>query len=292
MLTPPDAPAEADVESLVQEYAGDTVQVIDELCRFVSGLAGGEWSPMEAIINPLVGNWNALKQKGEALVVAGEAAETAAANLTTSLGTLDAHWNGGAAQGFNSYLPKLAAALDYEGALARVVSKVYDGVARVVEWVAIGAVKAVSFAVELIRRYAPGSGWFSVGADIFGSVISGDNPIDDLIDDWRQAWHFFEDAMAMIELLSDLPGQIEAILGMVSDPMGALTENAEGRIEELVEPLREEVSAPEVDVELADAPAELFGFGADLTEVAHTDTLTEAPTAGYEPGPDPTRGGR
>lgn len=292
MLTPPGEPEEADVESLVQDHAGDTVQMIDELCRFVSGLAGDEWSPMETIINPLVGNWNALKQKGEALVIAGEAAETAASNLTTSLGTLDAHWDGGAAQEFHAYLNKLAAALDYEGALARVVSKVYDGVAWLIEWVAIGAVKAVSLAVELIRKYAPGSGWVSVAGDIFGSVLGGRNPIDDLIDDWREAWHFFEDAKAMVDMLRELPEQVRAILDMVSHPMEALTEHAESRLEGALEPLREAVSAPEVDVELEDAPSELFELGEDIVEVADIGTLTEAPTEAYAPGADLQRDGR
>ncbi|RZS30381.1 hypothetical protein EV193_11779 [Herbihabitans rhizosphaerae] len=295
LLTAPDAPEEADVEALVEEYASDTVQTIDGIVRFVTDKCPGidEWSPVEAIVNPLIGNWNALKQKGEAMVIAGEAAEAAAGNLTTGLTTLDGHWDGGAARSFDGYLGKLSAALDYEGALARVASQVYNGVAYLVEWIAIGAVKALSFGVEIIRRYTPGSGWVSVASDMFGSVLGGDNPLQELIDDAREAWHFFEDAMAIIEMLRELPGQIESLLGMLSDPLGALEQYGEDQLMEEIEPLREQLNAPELDIDPSEVPGELFEFGQDLAEVADTDTLHDAPTPEdpWAAGQNPTRAG-
>jgi hypothetical protein len=290
VLTPPSAPEEADIEGLVEEHAGDTLGLIDEICRFVSGLVADEWSPVEAIIDPLVGNWNALKQKGEALEIAGTASETAASNLTTALTRLESHWDGGAAQSFHGYLTKLAAALDYEGALSRVVSKVYDGVAWIVEWVAIGAIKALGLGADIIRKYLPGSGWASVAWDGITGLFGGD-PLEPMREDWEAAWSFFEDAKTMIELLQELPGQLEEIMGLLSDPMGALTDYAEGELEEQFEPLLETLSAPDVDVELDNAPSDILEFGSDLAEVSDVDTLTDAPADAYEPGARPNRAG-
>lgn len=242
----------------------DTLGFVDTVCRYVSGLVADDWSPVEAITDPLIGNWNALKQKGEALIVAGEAAETAASNLTTSLGTLEPHRNGGAAQSFHGYLTKLAAALDYEGALARVVSKVYDGVAYIVEWVTIGAIKALSLGgrdhpqvhagqradlrrLGLLRRAGPRRPAGGRSGGLGGGV----------------------------ELLPGRP----------------LADYAEGELQEQFEPLREQLSAPEVEVDLEEAPSDLLNFGEDLGEVADTDTLSDAPTDSYEAGAHPRRTG-
>jgi len=219
LLREPGRPAHADVYTLAEQCGGD-LQLAEDIVWWISGTLGRPWSLMGALIDPLAGNWNAIRQKGAVLVIAGEACEVAAANLTSALTKLEAHWDGVAAHTFNGYLHRLAAAIEREGALARVASALYNTVAWVIEWVARYVVGAIDLAVAQLRKWAPGAGWGSVAIDLGESLFDGKNPIDEMREDWHVAKNIFDDAAKIIDLVTELPEQVETILSAMSDPAG------------------------------------------------------------------------
>jgi hypothetical protein len=214
LLREPGRPAHADVRTLAEQCGGD-LQLAEDIVWWVSGMLGRPWSLLGALIDPLTGNWNAIRQKGEVLVIAGEACEAAAANLTSSLTTLEAHWDGVAAHTFNGYLRRLATAIEREGAFARVASALYGTVAWVIEWAARYVVGAIDLAVAHLRKWTPGTGWGSVAIDLGESLFDGTSPIEEMRADWTVAKNFFDDAEKIIEVVTELPAQVETILSTI-----------------------------------------------------------------------------
>jgi DNA repair exonuclease SbcCD ATPase subunit len=249
-----------------------------------------------AILDPLTGDWNALDQKGEVLAIAGDAAQTAADNLTNALPTLLGQWEGGAAESFESYLTDLAAAISYEGPLNRVVGEIYHGVALIIREGARTVVQLIGMVVTRLRRYVTGTGAIELGGEVLrdaaGSVwdvvTGGDvrNPLDALREEWEEIKEFYDDAVAIVEMLQTLHSDVQEIIELARDPLGALEEGLRNRINEELEPLETSLEDLEEQGQQIEEGIEL---GQDLADLADVTDLAEAPAGGYDAGADPFR---
>lgn len=257
MLTAPAVEA-ASLEDAIDETGG-TLDAIDDVVRTVTG-----WSPVEQIVEPLSGRWPSLEQKAEVLRIAGEASEQIAANLTSSLSTLDSHWNGGAAQAFIDHVTGAARALEYEGPLNRVVADVYDLVAAKIAEAAAFMVDVLGVAADRVRN-ALTSGWLP-GANVYR-----------IYEAVRAAWDVFNEARQLVEDLREAIDQVRAVIEAAQDPAGA----AEDWLREELAPVLETAE----DAEQARRRAE------DLEVLSDPTALTDEPTTAYQPGADPRRPG-
>lgn len=249
---------DASLEEAIDETGG-TLNAIDDVVRAVTG-----WSPVEEIVEPLSGRWPSLQQKAEVLRIGGEASEQIATNLTSSLSTLDPHWNGGAAQAFTGHITGVARALEYEGPLNRVVAEVYDLVATKIEEAAGFMVDVLGVAANKVRNalatgWIPGYGWYKA------------------YDAVRTAWEIFNEAKQLVEDIREAIDQVKAVVEAAQDPVGA----AEDWLREELEPVME-------DVERAEQAAQ---WAEDLEVLSDPTALTDAPTTPYEVGEDPRRPG-
>jgi hypothetical protein len=257
MLEAPEVEA-ASLEEAIDETGG-TLEAIDDVVRTVTG-----WSPVEEIVEPLSGRWPSLQQKAEVLRITGEASEQIAANLTTSLPTLDSHWNGGAAQAFVDHITGAARALEYEGPLNRVVAEVYDLIAAKIEEVAGFMVDVLGVAADRIRN-ALASVWIP-GANLYRAY-----------DAIRTAWDIFNEAKRLVEDIREAIDQVRAVIEAAQDPVGA----AEDWLREELAPVTEAAE----DTEQAAQWAE------DLEVLSDPTAMTDEPTTPYRSGEDPRRPG-
>ncbi|MQA08459.1 MAG: hypothetical protein GEU98_07885 [Pseudonocardiaceae bacterium] len=259
-LKPPEI-AEADIQSKVDEVGG-SLKVIDWAVSQVTG-----WSPVEAITEPISGNWNSLKASGEALKNAGTALEESLDNLTKALPTLDPHWNGGAAQDFHGYITKLVNGAGQEGPLNRIVGGVYDLVADQIEKVAQFVVDKLKHVVDQILEklatgWIPFIGWAR------------------LIDFIKECVGIFQQAREMVNTVQELVENAKQLIEIAQDPVGA----AQEAIEEKLQPIEEQVDRYQRGAEVAK----------NLADVADTQAWEDSPDQGYTSIPgnaDPRRPG-
>lgn len=255
-----EAPAveDASLEDAIDETGG-TLNAIDDVVRNVTG-----WSPVEDIVEPLSGRWPSLQQKAEVLRIAGEASEQIAANLTSSLPTLDSHWNGGAAQAFTDYLTGAARALEYEGPLNRVVAEVYDLIATQIEEAARFMVDVLGVAANKVRNalasaWIPGAGLYRVYEAV------------------QAAWDIFNEAKQLVKDIRAAIDQVKEVIEAAQDPAGAAEDW-----------LREELAPVQENAEDAEQAAQ---WAQDLEVLSDPTALTDEPTTPYQPGGDPRRPG-
>lgn len=279
----------------VMEDAGTDLTAIVEVTNFVTSVLGVDFDPVGLVTDPLTGNWNALDQKGQVLALVGGAAETAADNLTGALPTLFGQWEGGAAESFDSYLNDLAAALRYEGPLNRVVGEVYAGVALIIREGARVAIQLIGMLVTRIRRYATSTGLLEVGGEIVWDTISGAwdwltggdfDPLEALREEWEAVKQMYDDAVAIVDMLQTLHSDVQAVIELAQDPLGALEGRLRDRIDEQLEPL--ETSLAELE-ETGDQIEHGFEVAQDLADLANVSDLADAPAGGYDAGADPFR---
>jgi hypothetical protein len=269
----------------VMEDAGEELTLIVEIAGLLEHV-GIHIDPVGEVLDPLTGDWNSLDQKGQVLAIAGDAAETATDNLTNALPTLFSEWEGGAAESFDSYLNTLAAALRYEGPLNRVVGEVYHGVALIIREGARAVIQLIGFLVTRLRRYVTGTGLVELGAEAAWDIFSGGNPLDTLREEWEDIKEFYDDAVAIIDMLKNLHSDVQAIIELAQDPLGALEEGLRDRIDEELEPL--ETSLEELE-ETSGQIEEGFALAEDLADLADVSDLADAPAGGYDAGGDPFR---
>lgn len=252
----------ADIKEQVDEVGG-SLRVIDAVVSTVSG-----WSPVEAIVEPMSGNWNAIKGAGEALANAGNAVDEALSNLTGSLGRLDANWNGAAAQSFMDYVGKLVAGGGEEAPLNRIVGGVYGVLAKEIEGVASWIVKRLKQAVDKILEaiatsVVPGYGWIKV------------------VDTVRTVLHLFEEAKSMVEAIERVINTVKAIVEIAQDPIGELKNAAEDKLEQKLKPIKEKIEEYVGGAKVA----------ADLGRLANGKAWAEMPREEYSSGDNPRRPG-
>ncbi len=257
-LTPPDIEP-ADIKSKVDEIGG-SIEIINEAVHFITG-----WYPIDEIVRPLAGNWNALSGAGEALTKTGDAVEAALGNLTGALPRLDPHWNGGAAQSFTDYLNRLTAAAAIEGPINRIVGDVYGVVAGEIEKIAEWMVRTLKTAVDKVvaaaaTSWIPGYGWVRI------------------IDAVRTAVEVFQEAQRIVGDLENVLNTVTAIIDIAKDPAAALG----AAVEERLAPIKEKIEQYEKGAEVA----------TDLGKLATgAAAQSSAPDGGYTVGADAGRHG-
>lgn len=240
---------EPPIQDLIDEVGG-SIQAIDWAVRQV-------WeSPVEAIVEPLAGNWTELERAAEVLTQVGDGLERVAGNLTARLGQLSEAWQGGAANACEDYVTRLAAALEIEGPINRLVAVVLEKIAGEIQQAAEFMVSTLKRAVDKIATaiatgWVPFVGWYKV------------------YDTVRTVINVFQDAKDLIDSINETIATVEAVIDAAQDPVGFVTERAE------------EVIAPYVE------GAEI---GNDLASL-DPDALTEAPDEPYAVGAHPRRDG-
>ncbi|TCP57455.1 hypothetical protein EV191_1011410 [Tamaricihabitans halophyticus] len=189
-----------DIKSKVEEVGG-ILYGIDWVLRQVF-----DFSPVEAITDPIAGNWNALKASGEVLGESGDATEESLANLTgDSLKKLDEHWDGGAAQEFDIYIADLAAGVSSEGPLNRIIGSAYetfsDQIEKVAEFIVTKLKEKVDqIASKVATGWIPGVGWARVIEFIW------------------ECWDTFAAAKEMVENLLELAEALKELIEAAIDP--------------------------------------------------------------------------
>jgi hypothetical protein len=247
-LDPPDH-KEPPIQGLIEEVGG-SIRVIDWAVEKV-------WeSPVEAIVEPLAGNWTELERAAEVLTQVGDGLERVAENLTAQLGRLSGAWRGGAANACEDHVTRLAGALEIEGPINRLVAVVLGKLAGEIEQAAQFMVSTLRRAVDKIATaiatgWVPFVGWYKV-YDTIRTVIN-----------------VFQEAKALVESIRGTIATVQGVIDAASDPIGFVT----GEAEEIIAPYAE-------GAEIANDLASL-----------DPDAITEAPDDAYAVGANPRRDG-
>lgn len=202
---------EMDIDQLIEDNAGGTLEAIETIVSLVTGLIGESYSITGEITEKITGNWMVLYQKADALDHVADAAELAADGLESERSTLDQHWDGGAAMSFGSYLDGLVAGLRYEGPLNRVVAAAYRVAALLIEQAAALVVSLVSDGVDLIRKWATGGVGRAVDA-AWGWATGGEPPWEAIWADWQTAKSLFSRASAAADAVQSVPEELRALI--------------------------------------------------------------------------------
>lgn len=236
---------EADIQGLIDDVGG-SINVIDWVVREVTG-----WSPVEAIVEPLAGNYAELERAATVLEQFGTGFEQVADNLTTPLSRLSQHWQGGAASSFEDYTSRLGAAVAIEGPMNRLVAYVLKEVAGEFERVAEFMVTTLKSAVDKVATsvatgWIPFVGWYKAYKTV------------------REVIDIFNEAKALVESLQETIEQVQAVIEAVQDPVGFV----QGQAEEILGPyidaagIAQDLAALDPSA-LQDAPSDLYDVGAD-----------------------------
>lgn len=231
------------------------------------------WAPHNDLIEKLAGNWNALDMAGDALINAGNGAELVAGSMTDGLATLDAHWNGGAAQACAEYVTRLSGAVGEEGPLNRTVGRLYKLIAEEAQEAIRQIIRDLTVPTEDIGTKLGYSRacilWVPIGESSM------------------------EDAVATLENCKDL---YNAAKGMV-ETIESVVEQAKTFVESLVN-MSEASNVDQVVDEMANALGpwgqqvqEGLATTADIADLADTSEFADAPSGGYAAGDDLERAG-
>lgn len=111
---------EADVRGLIKDSIG-WVADADEQIEKVSG-----WSPINDTFKKVVGNWAELTRIGNVYEKAGKGMEGVGKSLEAMTTQSGSHWDGKAAQAFDTYSKNLSKALEAEAPLTKVIKDCLD----------------------------------------------------------------------------------------------------------------------------------------------------------------------
>jgi hypothetical protein len=229
------------------------------------------WSPHNHIMEKLAGNWNALDVAGDALINVGNATEQLAGSMAEGLTTLDAHWNGGAAQSCVDYTTRLSEALGEEGPLNRTVGRLYKLIAHEASEAIRQVIRDLTLPTEDLSNKL---GMVDV---CVVSVPTGNASMEDAMAAMANYKELFDSARAMVETIESVVEQAKGFLESAEQVAGASTVG--GAVEEMinaVSPLGQEVQ-------------EGLATAADVADLANTAEFDNAPTDAYAVGDDPER---
>ncbi|MFI7678249.1 hypothetical protein [Actinophytocola sp. NPDC049390] len=250
----------ATIDELMAEHAGDTLAAIETIVATVTGIVGDEFSIMGEITDRVGGNWLALDQKATALENVAEAAEKAAQGLAAEHGTLDRHWDGGAADSFGPYLDQVVAGTRYEGPLNRVIAGAYRAMALLVEQAAGLIVELVSTGVDLLRKYA--TGLAGKAADAAWDLIKDFKPPwESLYEDWQQAKSLFVTAK---NTATDVYEAVEALRELI-EATTSMTAATDYSVKTILADLE---ATGELDEDTADTAQGAYDTSREATDIA------------------------
>lgn len=231
------------------------------------------WSPHNYIMEKLAGNWNALDVAGDALINVGNATEQMAGAMADGLTTLDAHWNGGAAQACVDYTTKLSEALGEEGPLNRTVGKLYKLIAQEAMEAIRQVIRDLTLPTEDISERL---GMVKV---CIMTVPSGNGSLEDALAAMDNYKELFDAARSMVETIESVIEQAKGFLETAQNMAEA--SDVGGAVEEMIS------AVGPWGQEVQDGVA----TAADVADLADTSEFANAPTGTYAVGDDPERDG-
>jgi hypothetical protein len=238
---------------------------------FLHGYLG--WSPHNLIMEKLVGNWNALDAAGDALINAGNAAEQMAGAMGEGLTTLDAHWNGGAAQACVSYTTKLSEAIGEEGPLNRTVGNLYKLIAEQASEAIRQVIRDLTLPTEDISE--------RLGMVKFCVVTlpTKEGSVEDAAAAMANYKELFDSARSMVETIESVIEQAKGFLETAQKMSDA--SSVSGAVQELI------TAVGPWGQQVQDGVA----TAADIADLGNTSEFDNAPTDAYAVGDDPERDG-
>ncbi|MDG3012644.1 hypothetical protein G4X40_21110 [Rhodococcus sp. D2-41] len=260
--------AECDVRGLIDSTTG-ILKDLDDAVRTVTQWVGGGdgWSPIEAAIKPIAGNWAELERSGKAFAKAGTACEQVAGNLRDGARRLDTTWDGKAAIAYQDYVEHLAKALAWEGPLGRLAERVLKATSDQIQETATALLDKIS---QVIQDRIIGAGLKDVFIRNATKVVPGG-----WIFQMIEIGHAIVDIwMAANELINDIKNLIAdavAVIDAIENPADAIA-NA---LAEKLQPLQEKVDELQDNLEMA----------GDVAAVSDVTALTGAPTSNFAVGP-------
>jgi hypothetical protein len=324
--------ASASEGNVTFEAITEVSSVLDQVAGFLGDIVGEDWSfdPMAEVMGKVVGDytvgdWNVLRQKADALDLVGGAAETAAENLRAdtpnegNLGRLLHAWEGGAADAFHHFLPKLEGALRYEASLNRVIATIYRVVAELIAKVAETAVALVGEAIELLVPWKKVQSVLDeaketlsetlgmvkdIGESIW--VLAKDQewnapdlhlpgPGGQLVEDLQAAKGYYDEAKSLVDTLTGLPDLVDELITAAQDPVEALEVHLADRLNEQFAPIAEQIetyvgeSDSQHKVDMANQLEEVEERIQDFGTVANAGALNDDPDETYTSGRYPRR---
>jgi uncharacterized protein YukE len=259
----PEPSAEIDFGALFEEFGKD----VKDIDFFVSELLG--WKVHRELIVDITGDWSKLAKAGEALMHSGDATETIAGSLRNGLNTLDANWDGAAAQGFVSMMTKYYEVINEESALNRTVGRAYGVVADEVKKVAGELVKMLNDVVKAIKSKLPG---FWEG---FWNMFSGsaDRKFQKAAEYLCARQDLFNSARQMVDGLRKLIDQLAKLIDELKEPIKAA--------KQLNDDLNKAQEAADKINGKVDEVKERIVTAADLLEIADPHEFAEAPASPF-----------
>ncbi|HEY0638313.1 MAG TPA: WXG100 family type VII secretion target [Pseudonocardiaceae bacterium] len=120
LLAPP-ASFQDEMNQQIDDMGGK-LGLIDDIWQFFFG-----WSLLRRIMEPITGDWGALRSAADGWDKLGAAAEGLGANLESITAELDGTWDGAASEAFTAFMARWAEAMTAEAQAARDMSvKVND----------------------------------------------------------------------------------------------------------------------------------------------------------------------
>ncbi|WP_188491120.1 hypothetical protein [Williamsia phyllosphaerae] len=251
---------QADSRSLIDASMGWVGEVDGKIRSLIN------WSPIEAALEPIAGNWAALETIGEAYAKAGTALGTVGNDLSSVHSRLDPHWDGKAAVAFGDYVNNLSRGLEWEAATGRLIQqglnlasrKIQDAVKRVLDLLMRSLERFVDFhdlsgAVHTVLKLIPGLGTEKTIDQVTRIIYDIYKTVDTMLTDIKKAID-----------------TVEEFLQFVSDPMGY----AGGKIDDKLAPYKKIIDDAEQRAQNTQ----------DLATTADVNRARDAPKQRYEAG--------
>ncbi|MFD1815783.1 hypothetical protein [Rhodococcus gannanensis] len=249
-----------DIRNLIAERAG-WLGDVDEAIK-----AATNWSALEEVIKPVSGNWNDLKQIGEAHKTAGEAMANCGKNLEAGAKQVTDHWAGKAEEAFQDYARLQVEAMKWEGPVGRLAKEALCTAGTAIQDAAFEIVEQLA---DLLKEQVELDGvWDTVKffAKKLGPVGMG-----------IQGWAIVDIVMSVKgrveELVERIRGIVDAIHGFLQ-PVIDMNNSANAISEETLGPIAEYVRDTKRQAEI----------GRDLAAVADFGGPLNRPTEDYSAG--------
>lgn len=262
LVAPPDN--DVDFRGLIDETMG----FVGEVDGKIQSLIG--WSPVQSALEPIAGNWAALRTIGQTYGKAGTALGTVGGGLIDVSGRLDPHWDGRAAVAFGDYANHLARGLEWEAATGRLIQqglelaadKIEDAVKRVLVLFKDSLARFVDFhdvsgTIHTVLKLIPG----------VGSAKTIEQVTEVIQDIYKTVDFMLTDVKKAVEA-------VEEFLRFVEDPVGYVGDKASSELDEKLAPFKERVDDAQQSAQNT----------RDFLTVADVSSSRDMPDQRYEAG--------